>query len=79
MKAIRTTTGALAALLVAVPNAFAGETVEVYCSPLLVLTFVGFLALVVVVQLIPAIMAIIGAIKALTSKGKESTMVKAGN
>ncbi len=75
MKGIRTIMSTLAALLVVVPNAFAGEAVEVYCSSTLVLAFVGFLALVVVIQLVPAVMAIIGAIKGLNVKESKNAEV----
>ncbi len=63
--------------LVAAPSAFAGETVTVYCSSTLVLTFVGFLALVVVIQLIPAVMAVGGAIKSLVKQSKEIKLKEA--
>lgn len=75
MKTTRTTISALTALLAVVPNAFAGETVEVYCSPMLVLTFVGFIALIVVIQLIPAIMTLIGSIKGLNVKESDNAEV----
>lgn len=67
----------LAVLLAAAPSAFAGEPVMVYSSSLLVLAFVGFLALIVVVQLVPAIMALTGAIKALTKKSEDSELAGA--
>jgi hypothetical protein len=43
----------------------------------LVLAFVGFLALIVVIQLIPAIMTLIGAFKELACKRSESSLAKA--
>jgi hypothetical protein len=66
----------LAASLFAVPSAFASTTARVYSSSGLVLVFVGFLALVVVIQLIPAIMTLFGALKGLAKKGDESRAAK---
>ena len=57
----------MAVLLSVASSAFASTT-RVYSSSMLVLAFVGFLALVVVIQLIPAIMTLFGAIKGLTRK-----------
>ena len=67
MKALRTITTTLVVLLSVASSAFASTT-RVYSSSMLVLAFVGFLALVVVIQLIPAIMTLFGAIKGLTRK-----------
>ena len=77
MKGTCVTFSTLAAvLLAAAPNAFAGEPVRVYSSSMLVLAFVGFLALIVVVQLIPAMMTLIGTLKGLAKKGDDSVMAK---
>ncbi len=58
--------------LVAIPQAFAASTTRVYSSGILVLAFLGFCALIVVVQLIPAIITLWGIVKELvTGKGKE--------
>jgi hypothetical protein len=77
MNGMRVVMSTLAVSLVAVPSAFAGTTTRVYSSSTLVLAFVGFLALVVVIQLIPAIMTLFGALKGLAKKGDESRMAKA--
>ena len=77
MNGMRVIMSTLAVSLVAVPGAFAGTTARVYSSSTLVLAFVGFLALVVVIQLIPAIMTLFGALKGLAKKGDESRMAKA--
>ena len=53
----------LALSLAAVTPAFAASTTRVYSSGALVLVFLGFCALVVVAQLIPAIMTLVGMIK----------------
>jgi hypothetical protein len=67
MKALRTISTTLVVLLSVASSAFASTT-RVYSSSMLVLAFVGFLALVVVIQLIPAIMTLFGAIRGLTRK-----------
>jgi hypothetical protein len=76
MKGMRTIMNAVAVSLAFVPNAFASTT-KVYSSSILVLAFVGFLALVVVIQLIPAILTLIGALKGIASKREESKMAEA--
>ena len=77
MNGMRVIMSTLAVSLVAVPSAFAGTTARVYSSSTLVLAFVGFLALVVVIQLIPAIMTLFGALKGLTKKEGETRIAKA--
>jgi hypothetical protein len=80
MKKMSIFMGVLAMSLAAVPSAFAGTTTKVYCSSMLVLAFVGFLALIVVVQLIPAIMTLFAALKGLGKKEGETSLasVRAG-
>lgn len=41
------------------------ETAVVYSSPLLILFFVGFCALLIIAQLIPALLMLFGAAKAI--------------
>ena len=77
MNGMRVLMSTLAVSLVAVPSAFAGTT-RVYSSGILVLAFVGFLALVVVIQLIPAIMTLFGALKGLTKKENKTRLADAG-
>jgi hypothetical protein len=62
----------LALLLSTVTPAFAASTHRVYNSGILVLLFVGFCALVVVIQLIPAIMTLVGMLKGAAKTAKES-------
>jgi len=71
---------AMTMLLAAVPSAFASTTARVYSSSMLVLAFVGFLALVVVIQLIPAIMTLIGSLRGLAKKEDKARLanVRAG-
>jgi hypothetical protein len=81
MKGMRILMSTLAVLVAAAPNAFAAETVRVFSSSILVLAFVGFLALIVVVQLIPAMVTLFAALKGLAKKTEETKVaeVKAGN
>jgi len=77
MNGMRVIMGTLAVSFASVPSAFASSTARVYSSSTLVLAFVGFLALVVVIQLIPAIMTLFGALKGLTKKEGETRIAKA--
>lgn len=69
MKAIITT---LSLILFAVP-AFAIDTTQTYNSGILVLLFVGFCALLIVAQLVPAVLTLIGMTKAVVKQGGRST------
>ena len=51
-------------------GAYAASTQRVYSSGILVLVFIGFVALVVVVQMIPAIITLCGMLKGLASNRK---------
>ena len=68
MKALITTLMALALPTVT----HAASTTTTYSSGILVLGFIAFCALIVVVQLIPAIMLVAGALKALFSQKQEA-------
>ena len=57
--------------LTAATPAFAAATTRVYSSGLLVLVFLGFCALVVVAQLIPAIISLVGMIKGTAANARE--------
>ena len=67
---------ALAMNLVASTGAFAADTHKVYSSGILVLVFIGFVALVVVVQMIPAIITLVGMLRSLASERKETATAK---
>ncbi len=54
--------------------AYAATTTRVYNSGILVLLFIGFVALVVVVQMIPAILTLMGMIKGLAKESKAKTV-----
>jgi hypothetical protein len=75
MKGLRIILSTWAVTLGAVTNAFAG-TAKVYSSSILALAFVGFCALVVVVQLIPAIITLYGMLKGLASKREDNPIAK---
>jgi hypothetical protein len=62
--------------LVASTGAFAADTHKVYASGILVLVFIGFVALVVVVQMIPAIITLVGMLRSLASERKETATAK---
>ncbi len=59
--------------LVATTGAYAADTHKVYSSGILVLVFIGFVALVIVVQMIPAIITLAGMIKGMVSERKSET------
>jgi hypothetical protein len=62
--------------LAASTGAFAADTHKVYSSGILVLVFIGFVALVVVVQMIPAIITLVGMLRSLASEKKEAATAK---
>lgn len=68
----------ISALLGSSQAAHAASTTTIYSSGWLVLTFFGFCALVVTIQLIPALIMLAGALKALVS-GKETAAVCQNN
>ncbi len=78
MNALRTISSAILVSLVSVAPAFAASSTKVYNSGLLVLAFLGFCALVVVAQLIPAIITLFGMIKGALSKSSEEADAKSG-
>lgn len=73
MKALITTL-----ILASLPTvALAASTTTTYNSGILVLGFIALCALIVVVQLIPAIMMLAGALRAMFSSKKEAAPAKA--
>ena len=79
MKALSTAISAVAASLVTSTAAFAssGATNKVFVSGPLILLFLGFCALVVVIQCIPAIIMLVGMIRGTVSaKSDELVEVK---
>ncbi len=77
MKTLNTIITALTLMLGVVPHAFAASTAKVYSSGILVLVFLGFCALVVVVQLIPAIITLVGMIRGMVKGGEAAKEAKA--
>ena len=69
MKNLRIALTSLFLLLACASSSFAATTMRVYNSGILVLAFLGFCALVVVIQLIPAIMTVLGMIRGVVQKG----------
>ena len=72
MKTMLTT---LSLMLFAAP-AFAVDTAVTYSSGLLVLLFVGFCALIIVVQLVPAVLMLIGVTKAVAEGSRKAATAK---
>jgi hypothetical protein len=70
---------ALAMNLVASTGAFAADTHKVYASGVLVLVFIGFVALVVVVQMIPAIISLVGMLRSLVNDRKAAAVTSKNN
>jgi ABC-type maltose transport system permease subunit len=68
MKTTSSVLTALTLVLASSPCAFASSTTRVYNSGILVLAFLGFCALVVVIQLIPAMITLYGMLRELTKK-----------
>ena len=67
-----TCTAALAAILAAAPAAWAADATRVDHSGFLVWAFLGMCALIVVAQLAPAAMLVVGMIKGLVESRRES-------
>jgi len=82
MKFLLTTVTTLALSAFSLTTAFASgapgdvDTSMTYNSGILVLAFAGFLALVVVVQLVPAIVTLYGMIKGAAKESKEGEAVR---
>ena len=67
---ISTAINTVAITLFAAANAHAASTNKVFVSKLSIVIFLGFCALVLVVQLIPAMMTLYGMLKSIGSKEK---------
>lgn len=73
MKASGSSLMTIVALLGSAQAAYAASTNTIYTSGWLVLAFFGFCALVVTVQLMPAIMLVVGMLKGLLSNKERGT------
>ena len=76
MKTMRTTSLALAMALASSVPAFAVDTSKTYSSGLLIGIFLAFCALIVVVQLMPSVMLLIGFIKGLARRTETKAEVQ---
>jgi len=68
MKTLRTTTMTVVMALASSVPAFAVDTAKTYSSGLLIAIFLGFCTLLVVAQLLPSIMLLVGFIKGLARR-----------
>jgi len=77
MKTIRTFLTTAALILLTVPQAWAVDTTQTYQSGMLVLLFLGVCALIVVAQMVPALIIMLGTLSAFAKKlrGKERAAV----
>lgn len=74
MKTLLTT---LSLSLLAIP-AFAVDTTQTYTSGILILLFVGFCALLIVAQLVPALLALFGMTRAVAQGSRKTAKVRVG-
>ncbi len=63
----------LISLFLASPAFAAVNTAETYSSGILVLLFVGFCSLIIVAQIVPALLMLFGAVKAIKPSKKQVT------
>ena len=77
MKTIRTLMTTAAVVLLTVHQAWAVDTTQTYKSGILVLIFLGVCALIIVAQMVPALILMLGTISAFAKKvrGKEKVPV----
>ncbi|UCF88320.1 MAG: hypothetical protein JSV70_07850 [bacterium] len=68
MKTIRALITTAAMILLTVHQAYAVDTTQTYQSGMLVLLFLGVCALIVVAQMVPALILMMGTISALAKK-----------
>jgi len=73
MKKLRSTLMGMVMLMTMVTPAFAVDTTKTYSSGILVGIFLGFCALIVVVQLVPTIMLLVGFVKGLIKDHSKKT------
>src|SRR5512139_3018716 len=79
MKTLRTTTMTVAMMGATSLPALAVDTSRTYSSGLLIGIFLGFCALLVVVQLMPSVMLLVGFIKGLTRRTETSAEAVSAN
>ncbi len=66
----------VALMLMLASPAFAVDTAVTYSSGLLVLLFVGFCALIIVAQLVPAVLVLFGMTKAVAQGSRKTAAAK---
>lgn len=76
MKTMRTIFASMYLFFVCASPSFAAGSTKVYNSGILVLAFLGFCALVVVIQLIPAIITLAGMLKGMAEKNPEGAKAR---
>ena len=79
MKTLRTTTMTVAMMVATSLPALAVDTSRTYSSGLLIGFFLAFCALLVVVQLMPSLMLLVGFIKGLARRTETKAAMTAGN
>ncbi|MRR58052.1 MAG: hypothetical protein EG824_07570 [Deltaproteobacteria bacterium] len=79
MKVSRNIFWVSAALMATVADVHAATAARVYSSGLLVVLFLGFCALLLVIQLVPAVITIIGMIRGVAKKDRVKEMTSAGS
>lgn len=72
MRSVKTVLTVLVLMIMTVSPALAVDTSQTYSSGILVLLFVGFCALLIVAQLVPAVLALFG----MTKEAAKSTSGK---
>lgn len=79
MRPIKSLLSTLAITMMLITPAFAVDTATTYSSGVLVLLFIGFCALLVVAQLVPAVLVLFGMTKAVTRgvKDRQASAVNA--
>ncbi len=65
---MRTVISALALVFLSINPALAVDTAKTYSSGVLVSIFLGFCALIVIAQAVPALMLLLGAVKAFAAR-----------
>ena len=77
MKTMRTLLAAAGIILLTVHQAWAVDTTQTYQSGIMVLLFLGVCALIIVAQMVPALLLMLGTLSAFAKKlrGKERVAV----
>lgn len=79
MKVARNIFWVSAVVMATVADVHAATAARVYSSGLLVALFLGFCALLLVIQLVPAVITVIGMIRGVAKKDRVKGMTSAGS